>query len=109
MDGDLGAGSRVEGVEKLGVVEKHGGLFVFSGDAVVDIRKGKGFGKLLPCLKDAVRPDTTDGDGVLYAVRHGEAFTLRFLRSDKRFDQRRPSFPPVFARFLSLPEENRSS
>ncbi|HIW14570.1 MAG TPA: hypothetical protein H9691_03880, partial [Firmicutes bacterium] len=66
-------------------------LILFSSDLIVNIGKGKGFGKPASYLKNPIRPDTLDGDGVLYGLRNCEFFFLQFRCFDKRFDNRHPS------------------
>ena len=72
VDGNLGAGPGVQGIEQLRIIQEHGGLVVFPGDAVIDIGKGKGFGEPAPHLKNPIRPNAPDGHGVLYGLGYGE-------------------------------------
>ena len=76
VDGDLGAGSGIQRIEELWIIEKHRCLVLFSGDLIVNIGKGKGFGKPASYLKNPIRPDALDRDGILYGLRDGEFFFL---------------------------------
>jgi len=76
VDGDLGGGAGVQRVEQFGVIQEHRRLVLFGGDGVVDIRKADALGELAPKLKDPIRPDTADGDGVLYGSWYGKLFLI---------------------------------
>ena len=43
VDGNFSESAGIQGVQKFRVIQKHGRFILFSGDAVVDIGKGKGF------------------------------------------------------------------
>ena len=103
VDGDFGGSAGIQRVQQFRVVEKHRRLIVLAGDAVVNIGKGEGFGKTAPHLKNPVRPDTLDGDGVLYGLRYGEFLFFCFRCFTERFEYRRPSFPERFLRLLFFP------
>ena len=66
VDGDLGGGAGVQGIEQLGVAQEHGGLVLLGGDGIVDIRETDGFGIFRAELKNPIRPEAVDGNGFLY-------------------------------------------
>ena len=66
VDGDLGGGAGVQGIEQLGVAQEHGGLVLLGGDGIVDIREPDAFGILRAKLKNPIRPEAVDGNGFLY-------------------------------------------
>ena len=74
VDGDLGGGAGVQRIEQFGIIQEHRRLVLFGGDSVVDIRKADALGELALKLKNPIRPDTADGDGVLYGSWHGKLF-----------------------------------
>ena len=76
VDGDLGGGAGVQRIEQFGVIQEHRRLVLFGGDSVVDIRKADALGELAPKLKNPIRPDTADGDGVLYGSWYGKLFLI---------------------------------
>ena len=43
VDGDLGGGAGVQGVEQVGVAQEHAGFVLLGCDGVVDIRESDGF------------------------------------------------------------------
>lgn len=85
VDGDLGGRAGVQCVEQFRIVQEHGGLVILAGDGIVDVGEGKTFGKLVPHLKNPIRPDAADGDGLLHRARHPEFDALLFSASVKRF------------------------
>ena len=68
VDRDLRGCPGIQTVQQLGIHEKHGFLVCAAGDEVVDVREAVHFGVLVPDEKNAVRPDTPDGDHVLHAA-----------------------------------------
>ena len=72
VDGDLGGGPSIQRVEQLGVVQEHGRLVLFGCDGVVDVAEPQGLGEFVSELKNPIRPEAADGDGVLYGFRHLE-------------------------------------
>ena len=76
VDGDLGGGAGVQRVEQFGVIQEHRRLVLFGGDGVVDVRKTDALGELAPKLKNPIRPDTANGDGVLYRSWYGKLFLI---------------------------------
>ena len=72
VDRDLGRSAGIQRVKKLRVIQKHRRLIFLSGDAVIDIGKGEGFGKPTPDLENSILPDALDGNGVLYGLGNGE-------------------------------------
>ena len=78
VDGDLGADSGVQRIKEFRIIEKDRRLILFAGDAVVNISKGKGFGKPASHLKNPIRPDALDGDDVLHGLGDGKFFLSAF-------------------------------
>ena len=76
VDGDLGAGTGIQRIEELGIIEEHRCLVLFPSDLIVNIGKGKGLGEPASYLKNPIRPDALDGDGVLYGLRDCEFLFL---------------------------------
>ena len=70
VDGDLGGGPGIQRVEQLGVVQEHGRLVLFVCDGVVDVAEPQGLGEFASELKNPIRPEAADGDGVLYGFRY---------------------------------------
>ena len=92
VDGDFGGSAGVQRVQQLRVVEEHRRLIFLAGDLIVDVGKGEGFGEPAPHLKNPIRPDALDGDGVLYGLWYGEFLFFCFRCFTERFDDRHPSF-----------------
>ena len=74
VDGDLGGRASVQRIEQFGIIQEHRRLVLFGGDGVVDVRKTDALGELAPKLKNPIRPDTANGDGVLYRSWYGKLF-----------------------------------
>ena len=72
VDGDLGGGAGVQGVEQFRVIQKHRRLVLLGGDGIVDVGKADGFGILAAKLKDPIRPEALDGNGILHGPGDGE-------------------------------------
>ena len=72
VDGDLGGRPGVQRVEQLGVVQEHGRLVLFGCDGVVNVAEPQGLREFASELKNPIRPEAADGDGVLYGFRHLE-------------------------------------
>ena len=66
VDGDLGANTGVQGIEKFGVIQKHVCFVLFTCNPVIDVGEGKALGKAVSHLKNPIRPDAADGNGLLY-------------------------------------------
>ena len=80
VDGDLGGGAGIQGVEQLGIAQEHGGLVLLGGDGIVDIREPDSFGVFRAELKDPIRPEAVDGDGILYGSWNCKTFFVLFER-----------------------------
>jgi len=92
VDGELGSRVGVQGVEQFGVVQEHGCFVLFRGNGVVDIGEAYGLGEFAPILKKTIRPETADGDGVLYRFRYLEVFSVLLQRGLQGLNQ--VSIPP---------------
>ena len=103
VDGDLGGRAGVQCVEQFRIVQEHGGLVILAGDGIVDVGEGKTFGKLVPHLKNPIRPDAADGDGVLHRMGDAERFLFGFYCFEKGFDDRHFSFSGKFYRLFFFP------
>ena len=66
VDGDLGANTGVQGIEEFRVIQKHVCFVLFACNPVIDVGKGKALGKAVSHLKNPIRPDAADGNGLLY-------------------------------------------
>ena len=91
VDGDFRHRAGVQGIEQLRVGEKHGFLVLPAGYQVVDVRKAVGFGEAVAGQKNAVRPDTADGDHILHLP--GDGVSLLFLLGHG-FDGLNHAWPP---------------
>ena len=91
VDGDFRHRAGVQGIEQLRVGEEHGFLVLPAGYQVVDVRKAVGFGEAVAGQKNAVRPDTADGDHVLHFP--GDGVSLLFLLGHG-FDGLNHAWPP---------------
>ena len=80
VDGELGGGAGVQGIEQLRVAQEHGRFVLFRSDGVVDIREADGLGELAPELKNPIRPEAADGDGVLHGLGKDEALPILLQR-----------------------------
>ena len=78
VDGDLGGGAGVQGIEQFRVAQEHGGLVLFGGDGVIDVGKADGFREFPAKLKKPIRPKTADGDGILYGLGHRKVLFVLF-------------------------------
>ena len=68
LDGQLGGGPGVQGIQQIRIAEEHGGFVLLAGNGIVDVREANGLGELGALLKDAVRPEALDGQGVLHGA-----------------------------------------
>ncbi len=93
VDGELGGGAGVQGVQQLRVTQEHGRFVLFRGDGVVDVREADGLGELAPELEDPIRPQAADGDGVLHGLGEDEALPVLLQRILQGFNQ--SSVPPL--------------
>ena len=93
VDGELGGGAGVQGVQQLGVAQEHGRFVLFRSDGVVDVREADGLGELAPELKNPIRPEAADGDGVLHRLGEDEALPVLLQRILQGFNQ--SSVPPL--------------
>ena len=65
VNGDLGSGSGVQGIQQLRVAQEHLGFLRLAGDGVVDVREAHSLRELAAELKCSVLPDPLNGDGLL--------------------------------------------
>ena len=91
VDGDFRHRAGIQGIEQLRVGEEHGFLILPAGHQIVDVAEFIGFGELVPHKKNAVRPDTADGDHILHLP--GDGVTLLFLLGHG-FDGLNHAWPP---------------
>ena len=77
----------IESIQQFRVIKEHGGLVLFAGDGVVDVGKRPCFGIPVADLENAIRKDTADGNGILYAARNTELFAFHLLRFRQGFNQ----------------------
>ena len=71
IDGDFRHRPGIQRVEKLRIDEKHT-LFVLAAcHQIIDVAEPIAFGKLVSSRKNAVLPDTADGDHILHFPGHG--------------------------------------
>ena len=91
IDGDFRHRAGIQGIEQLRVGEEHGFLVLAAGHQIVDVAEFIGFGELVPHKKNAVRPDTADGDHILHLP--GDGVTLLFLLRHG-FDGLNHAWPP---------------
>ena len=78
-DGELGRGVAVQRVQQLSVQQKQRFLILLACCGVVDVGKLPSFAVLiLADLKNPVLPNRLDGNGVLYAARNAEPFSVPF-------------------------------
>ena len=92
VDGDLGDGPGVQGVEQLRPPQEHGRLVLLGGDGVVDVGKADGLGIGAAKTKDPIRPDAADGDGVLDGAGYFVPLPVPLQNSLQGLTQ--PSTPP---------------
>ena len=78
VDGELGDRTGVQGVEQFGITQEHGRFVLFGRDGIVDVGETDGFGELAPELKNPIRPQAADGDGVLDGTGDVEALPVLF-------------------------------
>ena len=81
----------VQRVQQLRIGQEHGFLVLTAGHKVIDVGELIGLGEFRPHQKNAVRPDTADGDHVLHLARDVVAFLLLFGHC---FDGFNHVFPP---------------
>ena len=91
VDGDFRHRAGIQGIEQLRIGEEHGFLVLPAGYQVVDVRKAVGFGEAVAGQKNAVRPDTADGDHILHLPGDGVAF---FFLLGHGFDGLNHALPP---------------
>jgi len=77
---DFGRCAGVESIQQFRIVEEHTGFVLFAGDGVVNVGERPRFGILVSDLKNPIRKNSADGDGVLHTARNTELFALLFLR-----------------------------
>ena len=78
VDGDFCSRAGIQRVQQFGIAEKHSCLILFGCNGVVDIAESQRLGILAAKLKDPIRPESPDGDGVLYRSRYLELFFVLF-------------------------------
>ena len=78
VDGDFCSRAGIQRVQQFGIAEKHRRLILFGCNGVVDIAESQCLGILAAKLKDPIRPESPDGDGVLYRSRYLELFFVLF-------------------------------
>ena len=78
VDGDFCSRASIQRVQQFGIAEKHSCLILFGCNGVVDIAESQCLGILAAKLKDPIRPESPDGDGVLYRSRYLELFFVLF-------------------------------
>ena len=91
IDGDFRHRAGIQGIEQLRVGEEHGFLILPAGHQIVDVAEFIGFGELVPHKKNAVRPDTADGDHILHLPGDGVAFLFLLGHG---FDGLNHAWPP---------------
>ena len=92
---DFGAGSTVQAIQQLAVVQKHCFLICFGCYQIVDILKAKGLGELAPNPEDTILPHGLNGDHILYLSRHAVPFFFLMHQSSDCLDHE--SFSPLFS------------
>ena len=103
VDGDLGAGARVQCVEQFGIVQEHGRLIFLAGNLVIDVGERERLGELSSHLENSVRPDTSDGDGILHRTGNAELVPFRLSRFAKGFNDRHPPLQVLGPKFFLQP------
>ena len=91
VDGDLSACPGIQRIEQLRIVQQHRCLIRLAGDGVIDVCETVGTAVGIACLEDAVRPDTPDGNNVLYRMRDAEFFFFLLNTPYQCFYQRSTS------------------
>ena len=74
VDGDLGGGAGIQSVQQFRVAEEHGSLILFGRDGVVDVAEPQHFRILAAKLENPVRPESANGNDVLYRSWYLELF-----------------------------------
>ena len=100
VDGELGGGARVQGVQQFGIAQEHGRFVLLRGDGVIDVAEPDGLGELVPELKNPIRPQAADGDGVLDRPGKVEALPILFQCVLQGFNQ--GAMPPLHTSFQGL-------
>ncbi|MPN06011.1 hypothetical protein SDC9_153265 [bioreactor metagenome] len=84
--GDLGGGAHIQGVQKLRVIQEHLLLVSLGRDGVVDVREPDAFGEFVAHLKNPIRPDTADGNGLLHGLGNAHALPVLAEHIGQRFN-----------------------
>ena len=103
VDGDLGAGTGVQCIEQLRIVQEHGCLIFLAGNLVVDVGERERLGELSSHLENSVRPDAADGDGILHRTGNAELVPFRLSRFAKGFNDRHPPLQVLGPKFFLQP------
>ena len=69
------------------MAQEQGGFVLLPGDCAVDVREADGLGELAPELKNPIRPEAEDGNGVLHGLGEDEAFFILFQSALQGFNQ----------------------
>ena len=90
VDGDLRHRAGVQRVQQLRVGQEHGFLVLTAGHKIVDVGELIGLGEFRPRKKNAVRPDTADGNHILHLARDVVSFLFLFGHSLDGFNHALP-------------------
>ena len=90
VDGDLRHRTGIQRVQQLRISQEHGFLVLAAGHKIVDVGELIGLGEFRPHEKNAIRPDTADGDHILHLARHIVAFLFLFGHSLDGFNHALP-------------------
>ena len=86
----------VQRVQQLGIIEEHSRFVLFAGDGIVDVGERPRFGILVPNLKNPIRKNSADGNGVLHTARNPKLLAFQLLRFRQGFNQAVSSLVCVF-------------
>ena len=89
---DFGIYAWIQCIEQLRIVQKHSGSIFLICNCIIDICKSKRFGKSIALLKNSIRPNSLNRNGILHRMGNLKHVFLLFEISCKRFDQQYSSF-----------------
>ena len=105
-DGEFSGGGAIQTVQQLRVGPKHGFFILLTGHLVIDVGEAVGLGELDAYLKNAVRPDTLNGDHILHPA--GDAVWLSVLTHDGLDTSNHGACIPPFPACLCWASRDRS-
>ncbi len=98
VDGDFRHRTRIQGVEKLRVDEEHTLFILAACHQIIDVAELIGFGELVSGQKNAVLPDTADGDHILHLPGDGISLLVLLGHGFQRFNH---GLPPSACKTVS--------